>query len=144
MSFRFVVCPETHAVLAVAGDVLDVAALVDVARSTVDHPDFQSTMRQLVFIPASSEVRLSGADLRAFAERPPIFAPSSRRAIVAEPASVGFGVSRMFEIMKDGLAGEILVTSDVTEACRHVDLDMRDVDALLAGLLEFAVWPRRA
>ncbi|MBW1812573.1 MAG: hypothetical protein JRJ39_02530 [Deltaproteobacteria bacterium] len=74
-------------------------------------PDFN----QLVDAGETSEADFSSAGVLEITSREPFFSTASRRAIVA-PTDAGFGMSRMFELYRGNVAGEIQVFRTRTEA----------------------------
>jgi hypothetical protein len=63
-------------------------------------PDFDPTFSQLMDFGHMTKLEVTAADIRFFSERN-IFAENARRAIVVGD-DVGFGLARMFEMLRDG------------------------------------------
>jgi hypothetical protein len=97
-----------------SGQVEDADLLSATDRIAVD-PDFDAGFDQLVDLSDATGSSVSPAGLRTMLGRDPIFAPSARRAVVA-PEDLGFGLARMFEMHRDGKAGELRVFRARAEA----------------------------
>ena len=85
------------------------------------HPDFRSDFDQLVVGTEVERIDVSREGVTKLAAGEPLFSGVSRRAIVAE-TPVGFGMSRMFELTRDGRAGEINVFKSEREALAWLGL----------------------
>jgi hypothetical protein len=84
-------------------------------------PAFDPEFAQLIDMRDADGSEVSAAGVQALANRPPLFKPSSRRAIVV-PTDLGFGMARMFELLREGKSGEVRVFRDLDEAKRWLDL----------------------
>lgn len=62
---------------------------------------------------------VSGAGVRAIAAKPLVLSTASRRAIVV-PSDLGFGMARMYELLREGKSGPTQVFRDYDEARRWV------------------------
>lgn len=62
--------------------------------------DFDPSFSQLVDLDEVTEVAMATDDVRRIAEKS-IFVPGTRRAVVAQKSDVAFGLSRMFEILRN-------------------------------------------
>ena len=67
-------------------------------------PEFDPTFSQLMDLTQVTSFDISSADAHSLAQRT-IFAPDSRRAILVN-SDLGFGLSRMFEMLRDNLGEE--------------------------------------
>lgn len=65
----------------------------------VNDPDFDPSFSQIADFTQVTELNLSAEDVRQLAEKA-VFSPHSRRAIIA-PNNLVFGLSRMFEILRE-------------------------------------------
>src|SRR5262245_1189767 len=71
----------------------------------VADPRFRSDYHQLVDLRGATGEAVTAQGVRALVGRDPEFAPTSRRAIVIR-SQLGFGMARMYEILRGGEAGE--------------------------------------
>jgi hypothetical protein len=85
------------------------------------HPDFRPHFDQLVVGTAVERLDVTREGVMKLTSGDPIFAGPSRRALVA-PSQLGFGMSRMFELLRDGRAGEINVFRSEQEALQWLGL----------------------
>lgn len=79
-------------------------------------PDFD----QLFDVTTIEDDNVTADDVRRLASRPPYFAPPSRHAVVGR-GPMHFGMMRMFELYRDGSAGEFRFFEDRAEAERWLD-----------------------
>jgi hypothetical protein len=132
MAVEIRIDPDLRCVFALFVGAVDLDSLMALERGQLEDPRFDPGMHQMVMLPGDCRVTVGSAEFRVFADRPPIFEPEARRAIVAE-SGVGFGVARMFELIKADSAGHILVTGALDEGCRHVGVPRESVEAALRG-----------
>ena len=62
---------------------------------------------------------VTSAGVRALATRGLVFSPASKRAVVV-PSDLGFGMARMYEMLREGRGGGMRVFRDYDEAKRWV------------------------
>ena len=84
------------------------------------HPDFDPDFDELVDHSRSNGMAVPAEAVRELATKPPIYHPSSRRALVA-PSAAGFGMGRMYELLREGKAGDIRVFREADEAMRWLE-----------------------
>jgi hypothetical protein len=97
------------------------ADLIDGDRALRDDPDFDPAYYQLLDLTAADGSAVSAAGVQALASQPPLFTSSARRALVVE-TDLGFGMGRMFELLRGGKSGEIRIFRNLEEACDWLDL----------------------
>ena len=85
------------------------------------HPDFRPEFDQLVLGHEPGVLEVTREGIQKITVAAPIFAPTSRRAIVA-PTAASYGMARMFELTRDGRAGEVRVFQSEDEALVWLDL----------------------
>lgn len=103
---------------------IDHAQLVTVANLQAAHPAFDRDCSQMVCILPGSNFNVTTDELRHYAAQQPIFSAQTSRAIVVTDNPLAFGFSRMFELTKDGSAGNVKVFSRFPEACDFLGLSM--------------------
>jgi hypothetical protein len=108
MPIEICVLPGQRLVETRASGSVEDADLLTATDRIAANPDFEADFDQLVDLSGATASSVTPAGLRAMLGRDPIFAPSSRRAVVA-PEDLGFGLARMFEMHRDGEAGELRV-----------------------------------
>jgi hypothetical protein len=77
--------------------------------------DFRPHFDQIADLSAAHGQAVTRQGIQALVSRPPLFGTQSRRAIVVSN-ELGYGLVRMFELMRDSSAGEIRVFKDIDEA----------------------------
>ena len=85
-------------------------------------PEFDPAYYQLLDLRQADGSEVTADGVRALASRPPLFSSSARRALVA-PSDLGFGMARMFELLREGKSGEVRVFRVIEEARAWLDLD---------------------
>jgi hypothetical protein len=78
-------------------------------------PKFRRHFDQLVDMSDATEGVLSPEAIRELVGRPPLFATTSRRAIVAR-TDLGFGLARIFQARRGAVAGEIEIFRSLARA----------------------------
>jgi hypothetical protein len=99
---------------------IDAVAYGEADDALREHPRFDASFDQLVDLREIQASDLSAAEIQKFVDRPPVFSPSSRRALVVS-TDLTFGLARMFEQMRVELAGRIRVFRDLNDAERWLD-----------------------
>jgi hypothetical protein len=94
--------------------------LLDGDEALRNHPEFQPDFDQLIDMREAVGAKVTTDGIRALAHKPPLFSPESRRAIVVL-TDLGFGMARMFELLREGKSGEIRVFRDLAEANDWLD-----------------------
>jgi hypothetical protein len=111
---------QSHLViLTVSGKLTDqgLLRLYDELRETEGlTPDFEL----LIDLRQADGREVSTAAVTSLAERPLLLSPESRRAVVVT-SEFGFGMARMYELLRDAKGGEIRVFRDFDEARLWLD-----------------------
>jgi hypothetical protein len=76
---------------------------------------FQPEFDQIVDMSDAIEGGLTGEGIRELANRPPLFATTSRRALVVR-SDLGYGLARMFQALRGDVAGEIQIFRSLAHA----------------------------
>ena len=121
MPFEFEVDPGRALVIMVLHGTItddDVIAATEAIRT---HPDFRPEFDQLVTGRGPGEMQVTREGIQKVTAAAPIFVSTSRRAIVA-PTAASYGMARMFELTRDGRAGEVRVFRNEDEALVWLDL----------------------
>ena len=84
--------------------------------------DFRPDFDQIIDTRGADGTAITADAIRSLTQRPGIFSKESRRAVVAD-TDFGFGMARMFELLRGEEAGEIRVFRDLVEAERWLGLD---------------------
>jgi hypothetical protein len=121
MSFEIEIDVGRSLVVVVMTGVVSDDDLVQGTEYLRGHPDFQPHFDQLVVGTAIERFNVTREGVMKVTSGEPIFAGPSRRALVA-PSQVAFGMSRMFELLRDGRAGEINVFRSEREALQWLGL----------------------
>jgi hypothetical protein len=87
-------------IISTAFGVLTLDDVLKHQQQLVRDTDFDPSFSQLVDFDEVTEVAVATDDVRRMAERS-IFVPGTRRALVAQKSDVAFGLSRMFEILRN-------------------------------------------
>ncbi len=95
---------------------------LEATQALAEHPNFSPDFRQLVVYGEGVTSEITSDQLRRLARRPALFSKSSKRAIVVR-GDLGFGMARMFELLRNEEAGEIQVFRDVGQARSWLELD---------------------
>jgi hypothetical protein len=98
------------------------ADLVDGDSALRNDLEFDPAFYQLLDLSKADGSEVTADGVRALASRPPLFSSSARRALVVR-SDLGFGMSRMFELLREGKSGEVRVFRDIDEARAWLDLD---------------------
>jgi len=122
MSWHYKIDIQNRLVRTRADGTLTDADLIDGDSALRNDPEFDPAYYQLLDLREADGSEVTAAGVRALASRPPLFTSSARRAIVVE-TNLGFGMSRMFELLREGKSGEVRVFRSLEEACDWLDLD---------------------
>lgn len=95
---------ERKLVMSYATDVLDVDAVLRHRSELLADPEFEPSFSQFLDLTQVTRFDVTAADLRQLVPHD-LFSPKSRRAFLV-PADVGFGLSRMHEILSEGTGQE--------------------------------------
>jgi hypothetical protein len=95
----------------------ELMALSDVlAKNPEVTPDFSI----LIDLRQADGKTVTSAGVRALSTQPMVLSPASRRAVVV-PSDLGFGMARMYEMLREGRGGGMRVFRDYDEARRWVE-----------------------
>jgi hypothetical protein len=94
--------------------------LVDGDAELRGDPEFDPAYRQLVDLREADGTAVTSDGVRELARQPPLFFPESRRAIVVA-SDLGYGMARMFELMRDNKSGEIRVFDSLDDALEWIE-----------------------
>jgi hypothetical protein len=108
--------PESRFVYSRAWGLLTEAVLIAHSRALAGDPRFQPSFAQLSDLREVTEVAVTGAGVREAAAASP-FGVGSRRALVASSDLI-FGMARMYEVLRENAAEELMVFRDVPAALR--------------------------
>jgi hypothetical protein len=95
--------------------------LLDADAALRDHPEFDPSFDQLIDLREATGSEVTTAGVQKLAQQPPLFAPSSRRALVVS-TDLGFGMARMFELLREGKSGEVRAFRELDKAREWLDL----------------------
>lgn len=111
---------ETRVVtLTVTGDLFD-ADLLTLADELQNAPEVESDFSLLIDLRHAKGRNVTSAGVRNLVERPMVLSAESRRAVVVS-SDLGFGMARMYEILRDRRGGAIRVFRDYEDAERWVE-----------------------
>ena len=105
-------------ILTVRG-VLGDAGLLRLASELAQAPDVDADFSILIDLRQADGKTVTGKGVRALASQPLTLSVRSRRAIVV-PSDLGFGMARMYELLREGKSGPTQVFRDYDEARRWV------------------------
>ena len=83
------------------------------------NPEVAPDFALLIDLRQADGKSVTSPGVRALATRPLIFSAASRRAVVV-PSDLGFGMARMYEMLREGRGGGMRVFRDYDEARRWV------------------------
>lgn len=106
-------------VVTVRGDLRD-EDLLEIHERLRTEPKLEPDFGLLVDLRGAVGRDITMGGVQNLLERPSLFSPTARRAIVVE-SDLGFGMSRMYELQRDDLAGTLRVFRDVDQANRWLD-----------------------
>lgn len=110
-------------VLRVVGDLGD-EELVGLASELENAPDVKPDFSLLIDLRQANGKNVTSAGVRALAERSLVLSRASRRAVVV-PSALGFGMARMYEMLREQRGGATQVFSDFDEARRWISTGVR-------------------
>ena len=129
----YVIDQTRSMVLSRAWGVLEDSELLAHVRALAADPSFAPHLNQIADFGDVTEFQETSAVIRELVTLSP-FGTGSRRAIVMR-ADVGFGLARMFEIMRDPSPDEIHVFRDLDAALQWLGF-AREKQAVLSALAE--------
>ena len=97
------------------------ADLIEGDTALRNDPEFDPAYYQLLDLTEADGSDITAAGIQALASLPPLFTSSARRALVVR-SNLGFGMGRMFELLRGGKSGEFRVFRNLEEACDWLDL----------------------
>jgi hypothetical protein len=101
-------------IVTVTGELSD-ETLLEIPAALHANPELRPESSLLVDLSGAEGRRVTSAGVRRLAEQPLYFAKSSRRAVVV-PSDLGFGVARMYDLLRDASGGGVRVYRDRAEA----------------------------
>jgi hypothetical protein len=108
-------------VLVVSGE-LDDRGLLSLGEELAKTPEAELDFSLLIDLRKASGQNVTSAGTRAAAAHPLVLKPASRRAVVV-PSELGFGMARMYEMLREGSGAKMRVFRDYDEAERWVSSD---------------------
>ena len=105
-------------VLAVSGT-LDDDELLQLANQLRSDSEVKPDYALLIDLREASGVAVTSLGVRALSAQPLVLAPTARRAVVV-PSDLGFGMARMYEMLRDERGGVVRAFRDLEEARRWV------------------------
>ncbi len=109
-------------VLTVSGD-LGNRELANLADELANARDVGTDFSLLIDLRQANGKNVTSAGVKAIAERPLVLSPESRRAVVV-PSELGFGMARMYELLRQNRGGGTRAFRDYDEALRWVETGM--------------------
>ena len=85
--------------------------------------DFLPTLNHVIDTRAVTSVSVTALGIRLVASTPSIFAPESRRAIIAGDANPSYGYARMFQTLRSQSGADIKIFSTLEDAHRWLGLE---------------------
>jgi len=120
MAWSYEIDPARRLVQVRVAGILCDQDLVDGDAELRGDPDFDPSYRQIVDLCEADGTGVTTDGVRQLARRPPLFLPESKRAIVVA-SELGYGMARMFELMRDNKSGEIRVFDSLDDALKWLD-----------------------
>jgi hypothetical protein len=109
-------------VLTVSGDLGD-RELASLADELANARDAGTDFSLLIDLRQADGKNVTSAGVKALAERPLVLSSESRRAVVV-PSELGFGMARMYELLRQNRGGGTRAFRDYEEALRWVETGM--------------------
>jgi hypothetical protein len=106
-------------ILEVSGDLGD-PELLGLAEELEKAPEVEADFSLLMDLREASGKSVTSAGVRALAARPLVLSAASRRAVVV-PSELGFGMARMYEMLREERGGAPRVFRDYDAARRWVE-----------------------
>ena len=122
MSWHYEIDIQNRLVRTRADGTLTDADLIDGDSALRNDPEFDPAYYQLLDLTEADGSEITAAGVRALASQLPLFSSSARRALVVR-SDLGFGMGRMFELLREGKSGEVRVFRVIEEAHAWLDLD---------------------
>lgn len=105
-------------VLGVSG-ALDDDGLLQLASQLRSDPEVKPDFALLIDLREANGVAVTSLGVRALSAQPLVLSPTSRRAVVV-PSDLGYGMARMYEMLRDERGGVVRAFRDLGEARRWV------------------------
>jgi hypothetical protein len=99
----------------------DLLGLADELEKT---PELRTDFSLLIDLRQADGTGVTSAGVRALVARPLVLSAASRRAVVV-PSDLGFGMARMYEMLREDRGGATRAFRDYDEARRWVETDVR-------------------
>ena len=106
-------------VIVTVSGVLGDAELQSLGDQLEKNPEVAPDFALLIDLRQADGKTVTSAGVRALATRPLVFSTTSRRAVVV-PSDLGFGMARMYEMLRESRGGGMRVFRDYDEARRWV------------------------
>ncbi len=104
-------------ILTISGEVSD-DDLLDLAGRIERTPNISKDFSMLIDLRFANGAKVTTACVRKLAQRPLVLSPQSRRAVVV-PSQLGFGLARMYEMLRGEGAARVFMEYD--EARRWIE-----------------------
>ena len=105
-------------VLGVSG-ALDDGGLLQLVGELRSDPEVKPDYALLIDLSQANGVAVTSLGVRALSAQPLVLSPTSRRAVVV-PSDLGYGMARMYEMLRDERGGVVRAFRDLAEARRWV------------------------
>lgn len=99
----------------------DLLSLADELEKT---PELSPDFALLIDLRQADGTSVTSAGVRALVARPMVLSTTSRRAVVV-PSDLGFGMARMYELLREDRGGATRAFRDYDEARRWVETEVR-------------------
>jgi hypothetical protein len=116
MPAQYVIDRALRTVLTKFSGVLTLGEVVELVRKLSSDPDFDRTFAEIVNLSEATDVQLDYLDFQRLKGIDP-FSEGSRRAFVIPSRNVAYGVTRMFQALREGEAH--IEIFDTTEEARR-------------------------
>jgi stage II sporulation SpoAA-like protein len=109
----------SRVVIVTVSGVLGDAELQSLGDQLEKNPEVAPDFALLIDLRQADGKSVTSAGVRSLATRALVFAAASKRAVVV-PSDLGFGMARMYEMLREGRGGGMRVFRDYEEARRWV------------------------
>jgi hypothetical protein len=109
------------AIVTVRGELAD-DGLLEIYREIRKAPDIRAGFSLLIDLQDADGRGVTSAGVQALADAPLVFSAEAQRAVVV-PSDLGFGMARMYEMLREEGSGRMRVFRDRGEARRWLGLD---------------------
>jgi len=123
---RELIAAERLVILTISGDLGD-RDLLELAGHIARDPEVEPDFSLLIDLREAHGDAVTGAGVRSLSARPLVLSLESRRAVVV-PSDSGFGMARMYELLRGERGGGMRVFRDFDEARRWITAPALDAD----------------